>query len=86
MQPLKRRMALKNALSGWKALHLNAALLFSVNIIAVQLHFHIAEAHSFPYTEQHHRPTTPNALAFPSGSVPMDHTDMSQAIHAQTND
>jgi len=80
-QPLKLWIALKDALNGWKALHLCAALLFSVDITALQLHFHITEVHSFPDTEQqHHRPTTPNALEFPPGSLPINHSDVSQAV------
>ncbi|TNN64850.1 hypothetical protein EYF80_024941 [Liparis tanakae] len=57
-----------------------------VNITALQLHFHITEAHSFPDTEQqHHRPTTPNALEFPPGSVPIKHSDdVSQATLTHT--
>lgn len=75
-------MALKDTVNGSKALHLYAALLFSASAV-LQLHFHIAAAHCFLYTEQHHRPTTPNALEFPPGSLPKDHTDMSQAMLKQ---
>lgn len=83
LQAAKNCIALKDTVNGWKALHLYAALLFSANIIVLQLHFHITVAHHFLYTEQHHRPSTPNALEFPSGSLPIDHTDMSQAMLKQ---
>lgn len=83
LQPVKHCIALKDTVNGWKALHLYAALLFPANIIALQLHFHITVAHYFPYTEQHHRPTTPNALESPTGSLPIDHTDMSRAMLKQ---
>lgn len=83
MQPVMHCIALKDAVNGWTVLHFCAAPLFSVNIIALHLHCHIAVAHSFPYTEQNHRPTTPNALEFPSGRLPTDHTDVSQAMLKQ---
>lgn len=83
LQPVKHCIALKDTVNGWKALHLYAALLFSANITALQLYFYITVRHCFPYTEYHHRPTTPNALEFPSGSLPIDHTDVSQAMLKQ---
>lgn len=75
--------ALNDTVNGWKALRLYAALLFSANTIVLQLHFHITVAHCFLYTEQRRRPTTPNALEFPPGRLPKDHTDMSQAMLKQ---
>lgn len=53
------------------------------NIIALSLHFHITVVHYFLYTEQHHRSATTNALEFPPGSLPIEHTDMSQTLLKQ---
>lgn len=63
--------------------NLNVVILYSVSIMPLWLLFHITVAHTFPYAEQHHRPTTPNALEFPPGRLPVDHTEMSQTMLKQ---